>query len=145
MKTNHKKYYSHIKETIMLDKVLSTLLPNVKDVIRTFIPDPTKAAEAEAKLNEILLNHENARMKAQRDVIVAEAKGESWLQRNWRPLTMLTFVAIIISYAFGWTSPDLDKDIVGKMFDIMQIGIGGYIIGRSAEKAAPSVAKLFNK
>jgi hypothetical protein len=43
--------------------------------------------EARAKLRE-----------AQRDIIVAEAKGESWLQRNWRPMTMLFFTGLIGAY-----------------------------------------------
>ena len=84
--------------------------------------------------------------KTQASVIIAEAQGESWLQRNWRPLLMLTFTAIIAwQYLFfpilsGFFPRMVQLAIAPEMWDLLKIGVGGYIVGRSAEKMMDSYA-----
>jgi hypothetical protein len=87
--------------------------------------------EARAKLRE-----------AQRDIIVAEAKGESWLQRNWRPMTMLFFTGLIGAYWMGFAAPNLPVEAINGLFDVVYIGLGGYVIGRSAEKIVTNEAHM---
>ena len=82
----------------------------------------------------------------------AEATGQSWIQRNWRPLTALTFVFIIannfilVPYvnAFGASIPTLE--IPQGMWALLNVMIGGYTVARSwekkhgaAENAVPSI------
>ena len=74
-------------------------------------------------------------LEAQSQIITAEAKGESWLQRNWRPIAMLTFLVLVCFDSFGWLAFRLSA----QAWELLQLGIGGYVIGRSVEKAAPSV------
>ncbi|WP_304635522.1 3TM-type holin [Pseudoalteromonas sp.] len=74
-------------------------------------------------------------LAAQAQIITAEAKGESWLQRSWRPITMLTFLVLIICDSFGW----LEFRLSEKAWELLKLGIGGYVIGRTVEKAAPGV------
>ncbi|WP_444917636.1 3TM-type holin [Microbulbifer sp. JMSA003] len=74
-------------------------------------------------------------LKAATQVITAEASGESWLQRNWRPVTMLTFVGLIVAHWVGWTAENLSEDQTLALLEIVKIGLGGYVVGRSAEKA----------
>jgi hypothetical protein len=66
-------------------------------------------------------------------VVKAEAQGQSWLQRTWRPITMLVFVGLIVARWLGWSAPNLGEAEVLKLWDIVEIGLGGYVIGRSAE------------
>ncbi len=102
-------------------------------VINKFVKDKDAAIRLEAELTSTLVN-------ASRDVIVAEAQGGSWIQRSWRPITMLTFVFIIANnyiivpyvQAFGASVPSLD--IPNGMWALLNVGIGGYIAGRSGEK-----------
>ena len=81
--------------------------------------------------------------KAQRDVIIAEATGENWLQRNWRPIVALSaffsYWFVIIAYPFlnAWgLLPDVRFGEVGlqNMFWLTVTAVGGYIGGRSLEK-----------
>ena len=84
--------------------------------------------------------------KAQRDVIVAEAQGNSFLQRNWRPMTMLFFCTLIgtVVWTGGFVNGhQLDHDFVMEILSIVKLGLGGYVVGRSAEKIAPQVTKMF--
>lgn len=69
-------------------------------------------------------------VQAQAGAIMAEAQGHSWLQRNWRPITMLTFLVLVVLDAFAV----LPNPIAEKMWTLLQIGLGGYVVGRSAEK-----------
>ena len=77
----------------------------------------------------------------QKDIIIAEATGESWLQRNWRPILMLSVVAIVVNnyLLYPYLSLFFDAapllDLPEKLWSLMQIGVGGYVVGRSAEKA----------
>jgi len=78
------------------------------------------------------------------DIIIAEAKGESWLQRNWRPLTMVFFLFIVfwnavivpVLWAFGIPLPTLEamNAVPEQVWNIIMLGLGGYIAGRSGEK-----------
>ena len=103
--------------------------------------DPTKKAEAQAVLEKAKTGAAMEQLNAQVRVIVAEAQSGSWLTRSWRPITMLVFLWLIVSYWYGWHAADLTPALVDQLFQIIKIGLGGYVIGRSAEKVAPVVAK----
>jgi hypothetical protein len=90
----------------------------------------SKALEADAEI-----------VKAQASVVAAEAQSESWLTSNWRPLTMLVFTFIVffnhvLSPLFGLARLELTPE----MWDLLTIGIGGYVAGRSLEKIVPAAA-----
>jgi hypothetical protein len=83
---------------------------------------------------------------AQASVIIAEATGESWLQRNHRPLTVLTFVFIVAwNYVLGpigsWVATlfgSLAKfpvlDLPTGLWATISLGMGGYMALRTYEK-----------
>ncbi len=85
-----------------------------------------KALEYEAKL-----------LDAQGRIIEAEAKGQSWLQRNWRPVTMLTFLILVVCDSFGWLAFRLSAEA----WTLLQIGLGGYVVGRTGEKIVEKIRK----
>jgi len=105
------------------------------------IEDPNKKAELLMKLKEA----EMATQQLQAKVINSEAKSEHWITSAWRPITMLVFVAIIANnyilvpyfQAFGLHIPMLN--LTSQMWDLLKIGIGGYIVGRSAEKIVTNI------
>ncbi|WP_305790653.1 3TM-type holin [Candidatus Endoriftia persephone] len=83
--------------------------------------------------NEFLgkvLDYETKLMESQASIIKAETTGQSWLQRSWRPVTMLTFLALVVFDSFGW----LANPLADEAWTLLQIGLGGYVAGRSAEK-----------
>lgn len=96
-------------------------------------------AQATMALQTMVHERESKLIDAQREIIVAEAKGESWLQRNWRPILMLTIVAIVANnyllfpYLSLFTTKTVILQLPDKLWSLMQIGVGGYVIGRSAE------------
>jgi len=84
-----------------------------------------------------ILDYETKLMDAKANIIMAEATGQSWLQRNWRPVTMLTFLILVALDAFGL----LPFRLAAEAWALLKIGLGGYVIGRSVEKAVPYLSK----
>ena len=93
------------------------------------------------QITDKILEIELKRLEAQAAVLNTELKGESWLQRSWRPITMLCFVALIVSYWMGYSPPNLTQEDRGFIFEIIQWGLGGYIVSRGAEKTAKNWKK----
>ena len=94
-------------------------------------------AEMRADLLGKVLDIINGISQIQSNVIIAEAQGASWLQRTWRPITMLTFLAMVCLDSFGVLPFRLAKE----SWTLLQIGLGGYVVGRSAEKVVGMLKK----
>ena len=75
------------------------------------------------------LEYESEQLQAKAAIITAEAQADSWITRSWRPITMLTFLALIVLDSFGL----LAFRLAGEAWTLLQIGIGGYIVGRSGQ------------
>lgn len=119
--------------------ILSAVLPIVGRVLDRVIPDSEARAKAELEIQTGLLNAESEIIKAAALVVRSEASG-NWLQRSWRPMLMILFGLIIANnyvivpyvLAFGMFVPSLD--IPPGMWALLNVGVGGYVVGRSAEK-----------
>ncbi len=103
-----------------------------------------KYFDSKSKGAQLASEIENALITAQSQVIIAEAKG-GWLQRSWRPLLMLTAIIIIFNNyvilpyarAFGLDLPLLE--LPAGLWALLTTGVGGYVVGRSAEKMLPNI------
>ena len=88
---------------------------------------------------------------AQRDVLVAEAKSEHKLTSTWRPITMLTLVFIVANnyiiapYMGAIFGVELYLEIPARLWDLILLGVGGYVGGRSLEKMISAVSQNFGK
>ena len=85
-----------------------------------------------------VLDYETKLMDNQAAIIKSEATGKSVLQRNWRPITMLTFLILVVFDSFGW----LANPLADEAWTLLQIGLGGYVAGRSAEKITSQVMNV---
>jgi hypothetical protein len=101
----------------------------------------------QAKLNEIqnafvlqLAALDTQFATEQAKVVMAEANSGSYLARNWRPILMLVFTAIIAhNYVIAPMFSLSSFPIPDQMWELLKIGMGGYIFGRSVEKTVPMV------
>lgn len=81
------------------------------------------------------LEYEQEQLKQKAAIIMAETKSESWITRNWRPITMLTFLGLVVLDQTGM----LAFRLADEAWSLLQIGLGGYVVGRSVEKVVPAV------
>lgn len=124
----------------ILAAVANLILPGVFKEVDKAVPDQDLSARLKASIQAAILSADAEQLATQAGVVTTEAKGESWLQRNWRPVTMLVFVFVVannyiiapyLQALFSWsvslpTPPDL--------WALIKLGLGGYVVGRSAEK-----------
>lgn len=119
---------------------LFTPINRIIDEVHTSEEDrAARRAEAAKLQNEALaLALEHERLAAQAGLVAAEAGGASWLQRNWRPITMLSFLGLVVADAFGL----LAFRLADQAWLLLQIGLGGYVVGRSVEKISPQISAI---
>ncbi len=122
-----------------LDPVTAVLDVGGKLIDRLW-PDPEKRDQARLALLELAQKGELTELTAQAEIVKTEAASEHWLAANWRPILMLTFGALIVARWFGWAAPNLSEAEYLKLWSIVELGLGGYVIGRSAEKIIPAAA-----
>jgi hypothetical protein len=130
---------------MMIQALIPALMPVLGKVVGNLFPDPAEKAKAEAEVMRQLLTAQGEIEKAASEIIRTEAASEHWLAANWRPLTMLTFVVLIVARWFGWAAPNLSEAEYIKLWSIVEFGLGGYVVGRSVEKIAPSIAQALKK
>ncbi|MDH4120467.1 MAG: holin family protein [Deltaproteobacteria bacterium] len=117
--------------------LLETLTGPVAGLIGKFVTREEDRQLAQAELERVknalsvkILEFQADTAKLNAQNISAEAQGNSWLQRNWRPLTMLVFLFLVVADSFGW----LTFRLSAQAWELLQIGLGGYVGGGSLEK-----------
>ena len=96
-----------------------------------------KLLEIQAMVLDSSLEYEKEMMTARAEIVNSEAKSEHWITATWRPITMLTFLALAVGDSLGLLATPLRDEA----WMLLQIGLGGYVVGRSAEKVIKEVRK----
>lgn len=109
------------------------------------ITNPEERLKAREAIADTILKHLGQLASYQRDVLNTELQGTK-LQRNWRPLVMLAFGFIIVYHYFlqpllaHWLQvPSIP--LPDRFWGLLELGLGGYVIGRSIEKVATTVTE----
>ncbi len=129
-----------------LTDIVAGIFKPISDVIdHVTVSGDAKAALQRAVIDgqihaaQSTIDYEAKLLDAKSGIILAEAKSESWIASNWRPITMLTFLVLVVCDSFGW----LPFRLAAQAWSLLQIGLGGYVVGRSVEKtAAPLVSAV---
>lgn len=124
--------------------VIGKLFTKALDVVDSLVEDKDQANKLKSELNNLFINVDmqkfTEQIRAQKDIIVAEAQSESVLARNWRPIIMLLFGIIIFNnYILNpWLgmifSVTVMLPIPAEMWSLLKLGLSGYVVGRSVEK-----------
>jgi len=115
--------------------LLTALIPIASKVLDELLPDTIEKDKMKAKLQTAMMDHAGEIEKAAANIVLAETNGESWLQRNWRPLLMCLFGYIIAhNYVIAPIFAVPYVDMPPQLWDLLKIGIGGYVVSRGAEK-----------
>ena len=127
---------------------LSTIAPLAKMLFSTVdkaIPDKDLAEKLKAQLNTELSKTLTAQLKAAAYIVEAEAKS-GWFSASWRPLLMYVLIFILVwNYIIGpviklMIGTVITFELPGDVWTLLQIGLGGYVVGRSGESIARSLA-----
>tara|TARA_R100001460_G_scaffold8002_2_gene20113 strand:+ start:946 stop:1341 length:396 start_codon:yes stop_codon:yes gene_type:complete len=127
--------------------LISALAPIVGDIVKEAIPDPDKKAEAENKVRLALLENTKQIEASASQIILAEAKSESWIASSWRPILMFNITLIVsVNYLIFplvevATGSKLMIPLPDELWTLLTVGVGGYVVGRSGEKVAKTLKK----
>lgn len=139
-----------------LSKILGAGVKETVDSIGNAIDKIDKSdekLELQLKYKELLMNmegafleHEGKLLDTKTRIIETETKGESWLQRNWRPMLMcicmfIVFNNYVLVPYFNLPVTTLDEHI----WTLMDLGVGGYVAGRSLEKISEKLGPMLVK
>jgi hypothetical protein len=129
----------------MLNLLIPALAPILGKVVGNLFPDPEQKAKAEQEVLVQLMQHQQQIETAAASIIQAEAASSHWLAANWRPITMLVFLGLIVARWFGWAAPNLAEAEYIKLWSIVEFGLGGYVVGRSVEKISGPIAEALRR
>ena len=116
-------------------KTVTNLVSAVGEIVDRLTLPGREKKQLETDILRLLIAVEEKTISEQAASIREEARG-NWLQRSWRPIVMLVFTLIILAGTF------LNLPILAdtsRFWDLLEIGLGGYIIGRGSEQLVSSL------
>jgi hypothetical protein len=128
--------------------LLNAVAPLAKILFNTVdkaVEDKDLANRLKADLQTQMLQSHTQELTAAAKVIEAEAKA-GWFTASWRPLLMYVLIFILVwNYILGpvikfFFHAAITIDLPGDVWTLLQIGLGGYVVGRSAESVARTMA-----
>lgn len=127
-----------------LSEIISPVMDSLDELVTSDeerLQIKARLFDAQNQMSMKVMEYETKLIDAKAEVITAEAQGQSWMQRNWRPITMLTFLVLVVCDSFGLLAFRLTEEA----WTLLQIGLGGYVVGRSAEKIMPKLSETMGK
>lgn len=126
---------------------ITAIVTAISTVLARVIPDPDKRMQVELEIQKALLSSQSAIYDAMKTVMAADAASEGWATRNARPivvfwcLSMITWV--VISPMFGLQEATIGaiKAVPSDLWNLVMVGIGGYILAKSVTDAVKAVKK----
>ncbi|GJM64959.1 3TM-type holin [Persicobacter diffluens] len=116
----------------IINSSASKVIASSAKIVDQVVTSDSERLRLKNQLGEILMKELTEMAEVQSRVILAEAQG-GILQRNWRPVVMLSFAVIVIISAFY---PVELHRIPEPFWNLLTVGIGGYVAGRTIEKVA---------
>ncbi len=122
-------------------RTVTNLVSAVGDIVNRLTLPGREKKQLETDILRLLIAVEEKTISEQAAAIREEARG-NWLQRSWRPIVMLVFTVIVLAGTF-LNLPILSD--TSRFWDLLEIGLGGYIIGRGSEQLVRSLFKRSQK
>lgn len=97
--------------------------------------------KAKFTIQDKLMEYESKLMENRTKLIEAEARDGNLFTKSWRPAVMIVFTILIITKWLGFSAEGISPEIELELFAIVKLGLGGYVIGRSAEKVVKTHKK----
>lgn len=122
-------------------RTVTNLVSAVGNIVNRLTLPGREKKQLETDILRLLIAVEEKTISEQAAAIREEARG-NWLQRSWRPIVMLVFTVIVLAGTF-LNLPILSD--TSRFWDLLEIGLGGYIIGRGGEQLVSSLFKRSQK
>ena len=116
-------------------------------VIDKSVTDKDLKEKLKSQITLQMLDNNSKELQSAASIIKAEASSQHWLTATWRPALMWICIIVIFNnyillpFANIIFGVSVELSIPDPMWNLLTIGVGGYIAGRSAEKVAQNWQK----
>jgi hypothetical protein len=130
-----------------MNPLVTALMGPITELLGRLIPDVNARAAAAEEFRKLLLENQSAMLEASKSVMVADAASEGWLTRNARPIVVmwsLAVITVIMVEAMTGGAQNVVRalrEVPVELWNLVSIGVGGYMLLRSGEKIARDVAQ----
>jgi hypothetical protein len=117
------------------------ILGFVFDMLEKTTPTKEDADQIKAKMLRLAEENKLQELSEISKIVAHEVKSDHWLQRLWRPILMMSVTGIMVNtyiilpYINAFLSQKIIMTLPEAFYDLLVIGVGGYIVGRSVEKS----------
>ena len=118
--------------------VLQNVIKEIGDIVNRLSVSSKEKQKVQEEIQALVYRYKSELVREQSAVVGEEARG-NWLQRSWRPIVMLALAVVVLSGVFTDSLLVTDSS---RLWDLLEIGLGGYVIGRSGENV---VGRLLSK
>jgi len=116
-------------------------------VIDKSVTDKDLKEKLKSQITSKMLDNDSKELQSAASIIKAEASSQHWLTATWRPALMWICIIVIFNnyillpFANIIFGVSVELSIPDPMWNLLTIGVGGYIAGRSGEKIAENWKK----
>ena len=115
--------------------VLQNVIREIGDIVNRLSVSSKEKQKIQEEIQSLVYRYKSELVREQSEVVGDEIRG-NWLQRSWRPIVMLVLTLLVVLGVF--TGSPLLSDS-SRFWDLLEIGVGGYVIGRSGEQITGSL------
>ena len=115
--------------------VLQNVIGEIGEIVNRLSVSSKEKQKIQEEIQSLVYRYKSELVREQAAAVGEETRG-NWLQRSWRPIVMLAFALVILSGMFMESTLLSDNS---RLWDLLEIGLGGYVIGRSGEKVTESL------
>ena len=119
----------------MIWNLIGSIGGKVLDIVDDVAEDKDEANRLKFEIQRQLIENKSSELETAAKIVLAEVQG-LWLQRKWRHFLMVTLADLVVAHWFGLTSPNIPESGQNSLLNIVMVGVGGYVVGRSGEKIA---------
>lgn len=109
--------------------VLQNVIRELGDIVNGLSVSSKEKQKIQEEIQSLVYRYKSELVREQSAAVGDEMRG-NWLQRSWRPMVMLVLTLLVVLGVFTESSMLSDTS---RFWDLLEIGIGGYVIGRSGE------------
>ena len=110
--------------------VLQNVIKEIGGIVNRLSVSSREKQKIQEEIQALVYRYKSELVREQAATVGDEIRG-NWLQRSWRPIVMLVLTLLVVMGVFTESSMLADSS---RFWDLLEIGVGGYVIGRSGEK-----------
>ena len=132
---------------VLTGSVVEDIVQLLGGIIDRVVDGEDDATKIKDKISKLAETNRLKEIDLMASIILTEANSANPIQRMWRPIIMLGIGAILFNtfliapYVYALFGVDVSSPLPESLYDLLGLGIGGYVIGRSIEKSVDLLIK----